>query len=78
MRSFFHLIHFSDWGGNFKYPIINPKTMCMKNSGLNREFDRLVEGKIKRLKGMNLKEELEFRENGSTMHYQDGDEVFGE
>jgi hypothetical protein len=52
--------------------------MCMKNSGLNREFDRLVEGKIKRLKGINLKEELEFRENASTMHYRDGDEVFGE
>jgi hypothetical protein len=52
--------------------------MCMKNSGLNREFDRLVEGRVKRLNGINLKGELEFRENSSTMHYQDGDEVFGE
>jgi hypothetical protein len=78
MRSFFQFSHFSDWGRNFKYPIINLRLMCMKNDELDGEFDRLVEGRMKRLNGINLKEEIEFRENGSTMHYHDGDEVFGE
>jgi hypothetical protein len=78
MRSFFHFNHFSDQDRNFKYPIINLRLMCMKNDELDSEFDRLVEGRMKRLNGINLKEELEFRENGSTIHYQDGDEVFGE
>jgi len=78
MRSFFHFNHFSDQDRNFKYQITNPKMMFMKNDELDGEFDRLVEGRMKRLNGINLKEELEFRENGSTMHYQDGDEVFGE
>ncbi len=50
----------------------------MRNDVFNREFDRLVEGRMKRLSGLNLKEELDFRENVSVMSGQDGDEVFEE
>ena len=52
--------------------------MCMKNDVFNREFDRLVEGRMKKLSGINLKEELDSRENVSAMSDLDGDEVFGE
>ena len=53
--------------------------MCMKNNELDREFDKLVNGRMKKLSRINLKEELEFRENVSIMdnHDRDGDEVFG-
>ena len=52
--------------------------MCMKNNDLDREFDKLVEGRMKKLARVNLKDELDFMENVSTMHNRDGDEVFGE
>ena len=52
--------------------------MCMKNDVFNREFDRLVEGRMKKLSGINLKEELDSRENVSAMSDIEGDEVFGE
>ena len=50
----------------------------MENDVFNREFDRLVEGRMKKLSGINLKEELDSRENVSTISDLDGDEVFGE
>ena len=50
----------------------------MKNDVFNREFDRLVEWRMKKLSGLNLKKELDSRENVSVMSGQDGDEVFGE
>ena len=52
--------------------------MCMKNDEFNREFSKLVEGRMKRLDRINLKEELDFMDNISAMHNRDGDEVFGE
>ena len=54
--------------------------MCMKNYELDKEFDKLVEVRTKKLNRINLKEELDFRENVPTMHNQDRykDEVFGE
>ena len=52
--------------------------MCMKNNELDRELDKLVEGRMKKLNEIDLKEELDFRENVSTIHNRDGDEVFGE
>ena len=50
----------------------------MKNNVFDREFDRLVEGRLKKLSGLNLKEELDSRENVSVMSDLDGEEVFGE
>ncbi len=50
----------------------------MKNDVFNRKFDKLVEGRMKKLDGLNLKEELDFRENVSAISSPDGDEVFGE
>ena len=50
----------------------------MKNNELDREFDKLVEGRMKKLNRINLKEELDFRENISVVQDRDGDEVFGE
>ena len=50
----------------------------MRNDVFGREFDKLVEGRMKRLSGLNLKEELDSRENVSVMSGQDGDEVFEE
>lgn len=41
--------------------------MCMKNNELDREFDRLVNGTLKKLDRINLKEEPAFMENVSTM-----------
>ena len=52
--------------------------MCMKNNGLDRESDKLVEGRMKKLNGINLKEEIDFMDNISAISYRDGDEVFGE
>ena len=50
----------------------------MKNGVFNREFDRLVEGRMKKLSGIDLREELDSRENVSIMSGKDGEEVFGE
>ena len=50
----------------------------MRNDVFNRKFDKLGEGRMKKLSGLNLKEELDSRENVSVMSSQDGDEVFGE
>ena len=50
----------------------------MKNDLFDREFDRLVEGRMKKLSGIDLGEELDSRENASVMSGQDGDEVFEE
>ncbi len=52
--------------------------MLMKNNEIDREFDRLIEGRLKNLSHINLKEELEFRENVSELTNIDGREVFGE
>ena len=52
--------------------------MCMKNNELDREFDKLVEGRMKKLNGINLKEEIDFMDNISVVQDRDGDEVFGE
>ena len=52
--------------------------MCMKNDELDREFDKLVNGRMKKLSRINLKEELDFQENVTTMIDRDRDEVFGE
>jgi hypothetical protein len=50
----------------------------MKNDTMDRELDKLVKGRMKKLSHINLKEELDFRENISVITGQDGDEVFGE
>ena len=52
----------------------------MKNNGLDREFAKLVEGRMMKLNRINLKKEVDFVENVSSMYNQDrdGDEVFGE
>jgi hypothetical protein len=52
--------------------------MCVKNNGFNREFDKLVEGRMKKLNRINLKEELDSMDNISAISDRDGDEVFGE
>ena len=52
--------------------------MCMKNNELDREFDKLVEGRMKKLNRINLKEEIDFMDNISAICDRDGDEVFGE
>ena len=52
--------------------------MFMKNDLFNREFDKLVEGRMKKLTGINLKEEIDFMDNISAISDRDGDEVFGE
>ena len=52
--------------------------MCMKNDVFNRKFDKLVEGRMKKLSGPNLKEELDSRGNVSVMSAPDGEEMFGE
>ena len=52
--------------------------MCMRNDVFNRKFDRLVEGRMKKLSGINLKEEVDSRENVSAMSDPNGEEVFGE
>ena len=50
----------------------------MKNDVFNREFDRLVERRMKKLSEINPKEEVDFRENVSIISDLDGEEVFGE
>ena len=50
----------------------------MNNNELDREFDKLVNGRMKKLSRVNLKEEIDFMENISAISYRDGDEVFGE
>jgi hypothetical protein len=50
----------------------------MKNDVFNREFDKLVEGRMKKLSGLNLKEELDSRENVSIISDLNREEVFGE
>ena len=50
----------------------------MKNDVFSRELDRLVEGRIKKISELNLKEELDSRENVSIISDLDGEEVFGE
>ena len=50
----------------------------MRNDVFGREFDRLVEGRMKKLSGLNLKEELDSRENVSVMSDLNGEEVFRE
>ena len=52
--------------------------MFMKNEAFDREFDKLVEGRMKKLNGINLKEEIDFMDNISAISDRDGDEVFGE
>jgi hypothetical protein len=52
--------------------------MCMENDVFDRGFDKLLEGRMKRLDRMNLKEELDVMESVSGMMDRDGDEVFGE
>ncbi len=52
--------------------------MFMKNEVFDREFDKLVEGRMKKLNGINLKEEIDFMDNISAISDRDGDEVFGE
>ncbi len=52
--------------------------MCVKNNEIDREFDKLVEGRMKKLNGINLKEEIDFMDNIYAISYRDGDEVFGE
>ena len=52
--------------------------MCMNNNELDRGFDKLVEGRMKKLNRINLKEELDFRENISLISSMDSDAVFGE
>ena len=50
----------------------------MRNDVFGREFYKLVEGRMKKLSGINLKEELDSRENVSAMSGPDGEEVFRE
>ena len=52
--------------------------MYMKSDVFNRKFDKLVEGRMKKLSGINLKEEVDSRENVSAMSDLNGVEVFGE
>ena len=77
-NSFYHFIHFSKQAISFKYLAEDFELMFMKNEALDRELDKLVEGRMKILSHINLKEELDFRENISVITSQDGDEVFGE
>lgn len=48
--------------------------MCMKNDLSSSKLDKLVEGRLKKLSGLRLKEELDFMENVSLMSGRDGDE----
>ena len=49
--------------------------MCMNNNDLDREFDKLAEGRMKKLSGINLTEEIDFMDNISVISDSDGDEV---
>ena len=50
----------------------------MKNDVTDREFDKRMEGRMKRLDKINLREELDFMDNVSELSSPDGREVFGE
>lgn len=50
----------------------------MRNGVLEREFDKLVEGRLKKLPELNLKEKLYFRENIFDIANSEEWEVFGE
>ena len=50
----------------------------MRNDVFGREFDKLVEGRMKKLSGIILKEELDSMENVSAMSDLNGEEDFGE
>ena len=52
--------------------------MYMKNNELDREFVESAEGRMKKLNGINLKEEIDFMDGISAISDRDGDEVFGE
>jgi hypothetical protein len=54
------------------------RMISMKNDVFNRKFGKLVEGRLKRLSKINLKEELDFRRNISSKLDSEGKEVFGE
>ena len=77
-NSFYHFIHFSKQAISFKYLAEDFELMFMKNEVSNRELDKLVEGRMKKLSHINLKEELQFRENISELTNVDVHEVFGE
>ena len=64
-----------------KFQISDPKfwfVMCMKNNELDREFDKLVEGRMKKLNRINLVEEIRARENVSILVDRDESELFWE
>lgn len=50
--------------------------MFMKNDAFDKELDKLVEGRMKELRRINQKEELEFKEI-SELTNPEGREVFG-
>ena len=78
-KLFFSFPSFSKTG--YKVQISDPEfsfVMCMKNNELDRKFDKLVNGRMKKLSRINLKQELDFRENISELTNVDGHEVFGE
>ncbi|MDA8056199.1 MAG: hypothetical protein M0Z77_11225 [Thermoplasmatales archaeon] len=50
----------------------------MRNDLFSREFGKLVEGRMKKLSGLNLEEELQAKENVSIIPGQDCEEVFRE
>ena len=50
----------------------------MRNDVFGREFDKLVEGRMKKISGTDLKEKLDSRENVSVISDQDREEVFRE
>ena len=52
--------------------------MFMKNNLIDGELDKLLEGRVRKLRHINLKEELEFMENVIQLSNIDGHEVFGE
>ena len=54
------------------------ESISIKNDVFNGEFYKLVEGRMKKLSEINLKEEVDSRENVSAMSDLDGEEVFGE
>ncbi len=75
-KLFFSFPSFSKTG--YKVQISDPEfsfVMCMKNNELDREFDKLVNGRMKKLNGINLKEEIDFMDNISVISDSDGDEV---
>ncbi|MEM0134592.1 MAG: hypothetical protein QXU18_05105, partial [Thermoplasmatales archaeon] len=72
------IFRFSKRAMRFKYTAGDFHQMYMKNNVFNWEFDKLVEGRLKKLSRVNLKEELDPRENISVISGMNGKEVFGE